>query len=129
MGPVSQFPMNPDDVFQVQASPFGGELGTGVSGVGVIGHEIGHHWLVWAAYDKADGMGPVDLFRGNTRDMMDNQNMNTMTGNLHWSAYADTHSVMYGNKVTDNYDGTLTISAEEHKYGEFDQYLMGLRGT
>jgi MYXO-CTERM domain-containing protein len=125
MGPVSQYPMNPDDEFQVQASPFGGEQATGVSSIGVLGHEFGHHWLVWAAYDLGDGNGPQGLFRGDTRQDMDRPS--AATGNLHWSAYADTQSVMYGNSITDNMDGTFTLSSGPHKYGPFDQYLMGLR--
>jgi hypothetical protein len=125
LGPLAQFPMNPDDDFQVQASPFGGEQATGVSGIGVLGHEFGHHWLVWAAYDLNDGRGVQGLFRGDTR--MDMNRSSAVTGNLHWSAYADTHSVMYGNFITDNMDGTFTLSPGPHKYGFFDQYLMGLR--
>jgi hypothetical protein len=125
MGPIAQFPTNPDDIFQVQAGPLGGENPTGVSGIGVLGHEFGHHWLVYAAYDLGDGMGPSGLFRGDTRQDLNSPSYTT--GNLHWSAYADTHSVMYGNKVTDQGGDMFLLSSEEHKYGPFDQYLMGMR--
>ncbi len=126
-GPLSQWPANPDDPFQVQSSPLGGESPTGVSSVGVLGHELGHHWLVYAAYDLNDGTGPHALFRGNTRE--DTEHSDVTTSTLHWSAYADTHSVMYGNAITDHHDGTFTLASEDHKYGDFDQYLMGLRAA
>ncbi len=126
-GSLAALPAHPDDPFTVQSSPFGGQSSTGVTGIGMLGHEFGHHWGVYAAYDKGDGRGPQALFRGNTRE--DTQNSPITTSNLHWSALADTHSVMFGNFITDNQDGTFTLAGGDHRYGYFDQYLMGLRSA
>jgi hypothetical protein len=84
--------------------------------------------MVWAAYDQANGLGPQALFRGNTREDTDPMHA-ISSSNLHWSAYADTGSVMYGNFITDNQDGTFTLKGGDHKYGYFDQYLMGIRAA
>jgi hypothetical protein len=34
---------------------------------------------------------------------------------------------MYGNFITDNGNGTFSVTGGQRKYGELDQYLMGLR--
>lgn len=121
-GPLTQWPSSPDSPFSSGGYP------TGETGVAVLGHEFGHHWMVWAAYDKGNGLGPQALFRGNTRQDTDPSHA-ISSSNLHWSAYADTGSVMYGNFITDNQDGTYTLRGGDHKYGYFDQYLMGLRAA
>ncbi|MBI5528653.1 MAG: hypothetical protein HY897_20170 [Deltaproteobacteria bacterium] len=81
----------------------------------VIPHEIGHAWLGKIRYDLGDGQGPrKDLLGEST---------------WHWSFYFDSgSSVMYGNTLTDNGNGTFTLSGSSNReYGPLDQYLMGLR--
>ncbi len=108
LGSVQSMPDDPEGIFS--AIP--------ISGLEVIGHEIGHHWLAYASIDLGDGRGTLDIIRGH-RD----------TGTItHWSCWFNSDSVMYGGMLTDNGDGTFTDSSGPRKYSQFDQYLMGLRG-
>lgn len=112
MASLGQLPNAPDAYVP---GPFG--LPFGLTGVELLGHEYGHHWLLAANFDKGNGDGVWDLLRGYESD----------APNQHYSAYTDSHSVMYGSWVTDNGDGTFTLRGGDRKYGELDQYLMGLR--
>lgn len=113
MGSLPKLPGSPDSYV---AGPFG--LPFGLTGVELVAHEYGHHWLLSVNYDKGDGSGPHDLLRGYESDSPNN----------HYSSYADSHSVMYGSFVTDNGNGSYTLNGGDRKYSELDQYLMGLRG-
>ncbi len=125
MGAISQLPASPD----AQATTlFGGfiPLGMGITGAELMGHEYGHHWLLWAAYDKNDGKGHQYLMRGDEGDHSTNT---TPSPNGHWNHYSDARSVMYGSFITPPSSGnTFTLAGGVRKYNEFDQYLMGLRG-
>ncbi len=122
MGSLGQLPASPDD----QATTlFGGilPLGMGITGAELMGHEYGHHWLLWATYDKNDGKGKRFLLRGDTGDPADP----TLKPNGHWNHYADARSVMYGSFITPQGNGSYKLEGGVRKYNPFDQYFMGLR--
>ena len=93
MGSLQKLPNNPDGPVQVF---FG--LPLGLTGVELVGHEYGHHWLLWLMYYKADGRGPQHLLRG----------YESGSPNGHYNYHADSHSVMYGNFITDHGNGSFT---------------------
>jgi hypothetical protein len=109
LGSVQSMPDDPEGIFSVVP----------ISGIEVIGHEIGHHWMAYASIDLGDGRGVLDIIRGHTDE-------GTIT---HWSCRFNSDSVMYGGMLTDNGDGTFTDVNGLRKYSLFDQYLMGLRGA
>lgn len=123
MGSLGQLPANPDD----QATTlFGGilPLPMGITATELMGHEYGHHWLVWATYDKNDGLGKRYLMRGDTGDAT---NPMDIQPNGHWNHYSDARSVMYGSFITPQGPGSYLLEGGIRKYNEFDQYFMGLR--
>jgi len=109
LGSVQSMPDDPEGIFS----------DIPISGLEVIGHEIGHHWLAYASVDLGDGRGVLDIIRGHT-------DAGTIT---HWSCRFNSDSVMYGGMLTDNGDGTFTDVNGIRKYSLFDQYLMGLRSA
>jgi len=109
LGSVQSMPDDPEGIFS--AIP--------ISGLEVIGHEIGHHWMAYASIDLGDGRGVLDIIRGHT-------DAGTIT---HWSCWFNSDSVMYGGMLTDNGGGSFTDVNGLRKYSLFDQYLMGLRGA
>ncbi len=75
------------------------------STLAVLGHELGHRWLAHAGEPL---VGPGR--RG------------------HWNYFLDTDgSFMGGSRLTENADGTFTTEDVMTRYGELDQYLMGVR--
>lgn len=110
----------PDDPNGMALLPFGFPLG--ITGVELLGHEYGHHWLLWVTFDKNDGKGKQDLLRG-----YESGGPNMGSANGHWSYYADSVSPMYGSKVTALGNGKYKFEGADRKYTELDQYLMGLR--
>jgi hypothetical protein len=128
MGPTRLLPATPDAPFMLAAGPFGvsGTYDSGGTGIEVLGHEFGHHWLVWAGSDSGDGTGVQALFRGDARDP-DNMQPPVSAANLHYSFYADSHSVMHGNWVTSLGGGDYKLEGGDRRYGLLDMYLMGLR--
>ncbi|MFL5322474.1 MAG: hypothetical protein ACJ790_22635 [Myxococcaceae bacterium] len=114
MGSLPTLPNSPDSYVP---GPFG--VPFGLTGVELVGHEYGHHWLMGTNFDLGDNVGPRDFIRGYEND----------APNLHYSAYADSHSVMYGSFITDNGNGSFTLNGGDRKYNELDQYLMGLRAS
>lgn len=107
LGSIQSMPDDPEGVFpQIP-----------ISGLEVIGHEIGHHWMSYVDIDFDDGRGRLDILRG-YRD----------TGAItHWSCWLNSDSVMYGGMLTDNGDGSFTDINGPRKFSYLDQYLMGLR--
>jgi uncharacterized protein (TIGR03382 family) len=122
MGSLPKLPASPD-------GPAIALLGLplGISGVELMGHEYGHHWMLWVMYDKNDGLGPRDLLRGYDNSGADGEGTGSGFVNGHYNYYADSHSVMYGQFITDLGNGSFQLSGGDRKYGELDQYLMGIR--
>lgn len=86
-----------------------------VTGVEVLGQEIGHRWAAFVNTSVADILG---------------------RGDAHWSFFFDTDdnplglpgaSVMEGNGWVDNGNGTFTTTQPFDSYSQLDEYLMGLR--
>jgi len=86
-----------------------------ITGVEVLGQEVGHRWAAFVNTTVADILG---------------------RGDAHWSFFFDTDdnplvlpgaSVMEGNSWIDNGDGTLTTGRPFDSYSQLDEYLMGLR--
>jgi hypothetical protein len=124
MGSLPQLPLNPDD----QATTlFGGfiPIGMGVTGAELMGHEYGHHWLLWATYDKNDGKGKRYLLRGDTSASP----QDPAQPNGHYNHYSDARSVMYGSFITKTGPGAYKLEGGVRKYNHFDQYFMGLRAA
>ncbi len=114
-------PDNPDD----QAKALLG-LPFALTGIELLGHEFGHHWLMGANFDKGQGLGVEDLLRA-----CSDNNDGTCSPNLHYAQYVNSGSVMYGNFLTDNGDGTYQVCGEQppttrRGYSKLDEYLMGL---
>lgn len=124
MGPVQNLPANPDDDFRQPAFPTG-TMPSGTTGIEVLGHELGHHWLVQSAYDTGDGLRA--MHRSDAREPADGLEDRVSMAQLHWSHLADTQSVMYGNFITPLGNGQFKLEGGARKYGPMDQYFMGLR--
>ncbi|MBE2252411.1 MAG: hypothetical protein IAE78_22960 [Myxococcus sp.] len=119
-------PSNPD-------SPWAPSLGIAIpgvqslSGIEMLGHEYGHHWLNGVEFDQADGRGRQHFIRGFGGDNMENGQAGAP--NQHYSHLADSRSVMYGECITDLGNGSFRFEGCDRKYSHIDQYLMGLRGA
>ncbi len=84
--------------------PLENTFGPATSTLSVLTHEFGHRWLAY--------IDPRDLLG---RDF------------AHWSFFLHTSgSVMGGNDIQDNGDGTFTTLAPKDLYSPLDLYLMGL---
>ncbi|MBI3181324.1 MAG: hypothetical protein HYZ28_04200 [Myxococcales bacterium] len=116
--PHEPLPPNPDDLVRA----FG--LFSGQTGVEMLGHEYGHHWLMGVEFDRNDGLGKRHFIRGCEGGSDPSQPCDP---NQHYSALADSHSVMYGSFVTDLGGGSFKLEGGVRRYGLLDQYLMGLR--
>jgi hypothetical protein len=82
------------------------------SGLDVVGHELGHQWLVGVTFVDSAGQVSADLLG---------------RGNSHWNFYFDSDlSFLEGNEIRDNGDGTFTTLARRASYNSLDLYLMGL---
>ncbi|MBM4380601.1 MAG: hypothetical protein FJ086_15095 [Deltaproteobacteria bacterium] len=125
MGALGKLPDSPDGP---ATALFG--LPLGLTGMELLGHEYGHHWLFSVNYDKADGQGPRDLLRGYAENAEDPA---ASYPNNHYNAYSDSHSVMYGSFLQGGpppgSSGTYTFTGGVRGYGPLDQYLMGLRSA
>lgn len=98
-----------------------------LTGIEMLGHEYGHHWLLGIEFDQNDGRGKQHFIRGYNEGNSEGGGMGY--ANQHYSLWADARSVMYGGCITDNNNGTFTINGCVRKYSHIDQYLMGLRGV
>ena len=84
--------------------PLENTFGPATSTLSVLAHEFGHRWIAY--------IDPPDLLG---RDF------------AHWSFFLHTSgSVMGGNDIQDNRDGTFTTLAPKDLYSPLDLYLMGL---
>jgi len=101
MGTLSRYPTDPDKIF----------LGTN-STMGVFGQEAGHRWLAFVGFRDASGNRSLELL-GRQQ--------------AHWSFYMDSDaSVMEGNDIRDDGNGSFTTVAATERYSLLDQYVMGL---
>ncbi len=97
-----------------------------LTGIEMMGHEYGHHWLLGIEFDQNDGRGKQSFIRGFTESS--NEGGGDMgTPNQHYSRLADSRSVMYGECITDLGNGSYKLEGCVRKYSHIDQYLMGLR--
>lgn len=100
---LGKYPSNP-----YQLVPRAGENNT----VSLLGQEVGHIWLAFPQIME-NGVRTENLLG---RD------------SSHWSFNYDSDaSVMEGNDIQDNGNGTFTTIATVDRYSALDQYLIGLR--
>jgi hypothetical protein len=123
MGDINKLPANPDD-------PYTGILWYALSGIELLGHEFGHHWMASITFQKDDGARHC-LLRGfepsgePQAGACDGYDPNSF--NQHWSYYFNSGSLMYGSMIEDLGGGNFRLSYNNPKYAPLDQYLMGLR--
>ncbi len=102
MGSLAKYPDGPNNLVLIEAT-----------GIGILAHEVGHRWLAFTRFINDQGQRSTDL-------------LGRQLG--HWSFVLDTDgSVMEGNDIRDNGDGTFTTTATWQGYSALDEYLMGLR--
>lgn len=119
-------PANPDNPWSPSIGiPIPGL--TSLSGVEIMGHEYGHHWLNGVEFDQNDGRGRQHFIRGFGGGNGESGEMGHP--NQHYSDLADSRSVMYGECITDLGNGSFRLQGCDRKYSHLDQYLMGLRGS
>lgn len=118
MGPMRKMPANPDGLY-----------GFGMTGVEVMGHELGHHWLTGSVYDRNDGMGIKAGHRCDSEDPTGGSMEDTGRVNLHYTYWADSRSVMYGSWITPLGGGSYRFQGGDRGYHPLDQYFMGLRAA
>ncbi|MFT3708768.1 MAG: hypothetical protein QM817_14055 [Archangium sp.] len=97
-----------------------------LTGIEMMGHEYGHHWLLGIEFDQNDGRGRQHFIRGYNEGDPNSGSMGYP--NQHYSHNADSRSVMYGECITDLGGGSFKFEGCPRKYSQIDQYLMGLRG-
>lgn len=97
-----------------------------LTGIEMLGHEYGHHWLMGAEFDQNDSRGRQHFIRGFNQPSDPSQQGYP---NQHYSHWADSRSVMYGSCITDKGGGTFELKGCARKYSHIDQYLMGLRAS
>ncbi len=125
MGPVQNLPAMPDDDFR-QPAFGGGTMLSGVTGIEVLGHEFGHQWLAFSAFDQGNGLDV--LHRADAREpLMGMQTSRVSAATVHYSHLTDSRSVMYGNFITPLGGDQFRMSGGERGFGPMDQYFMGLR--
>lgn len=105
--------------------------GLTLSGVELMGHEFGHQWLANVDFrreEDADRQCLLRAFLGGGDSSSDTCNGHRATDfNQHWSTRFNQPSVMYANSIEDLGNGQFRVFRAPLKFGEFDQYLMGLR--
>ena len=103
MGNLQKYPSDPETMF----------LRSVDSTLNLLGQEAGHRFLTYARWDDPEGSEPSTTLLG--RDLQ------------HWSFFFNTDaSVLEGNRIRDNGDGTFTTTGAVERYSDLDQYLMGL---
>lgn len=123
MGDIAILPDNTDALYT--GIPF-----YPLTGIELVAHEFGHHWLASVTFDKGDGkthcllrgFEPKSRPRTGTCDGYEENDFNQ-----HWSYYFNSGSLMYGSMIVDLGGGKFQLSYSKPKYSPLDQYLMGLR--
>jgi hypothetical protein len=101
MNQLAAFPNDPGQIF----------FGTN-STLSILGQEAGHRWLAYVPFWD-NGTSSKEILG---RDLD------------HWSFFLNSEaSVMEGNLIRDNGDGSFTTIESTRRYSQLDQYLMGLR--
>ena len=106
MNSLDTIPDDPDENLGGEDNP--------ISTIEVLGHEVGHRWLSFVRF----------------RDPRNGEESNALLGrqSAHWSFNMHTDaSVMEGNSIADNGDGTFTTVDAWVGYSELDLYLMGFQ--
>lgn len=105
MGRIDQYPSDPD------ARVPGRGFTTGDTSMTLLGHEAGHLFLAFASV--RDPQDP------DARPML-------KPDGAHWSFNFNSEaSLLEGNRIRDNGDGTFTTTATVEGYSLLDRYLMG----
>ena len=100
---LAAFPDNPDEVAVRTYST-----------VAVLAHETAHRWLAYPLFK---------LDTTNSGDLLGYQQ-------AHWSYFFNADaSLMEGHTISDNGNGSFTITGATTRFGKLDQYLMGLRSA
>lgn len=124
MGDLNILPANPDDRYT--GIPF-----YALSGIQLLAHEFGHHWLAAVTFKKEDGIRHC-LLRGyepsGEPQPGDCDGYEPGGFNQHWSYYFNSGSLMYGSMIEDQGGGSFRLTYNDPRYSPLDQYLMGLRG-
>lgn len=124
MGYLKALPDNPDDKYT-------GIFMYPLTGIQLMAHEFGHHWLASVRFDKKDGTGVHCILRGfepmGEPQQGDCDGYSESAFNQHWSFYFNSRSLMYGSMIEDLGGGKFKFYYKDPKYSELDQYLMGLR--
>ncbi|MCZ6750431.1 MAG: Ig-like domain-containing protein [Acidobacteria bacterium] len=106
MGNLIKYPIDPSTIFLRGID----------STLSILGQETGHRFLTYVAFDDPEGSSNSTALLG--RDLQ------------HWSFLFNSEaSVMEGNRIRDNKNGTFTTTGAVEQYNEIDQYLMGLRSA
>jgi len=106
MGNLRRYPVDPETVFLRGVD----------STLSVLGQEAGHRFLAYVTWNDPEGPAQSTALLG--RDLQ------------HWSFYFNSDaSVVEGNRIRDNGDGTFTTTGVVVQYSALDQYLMGLRSS
>lgn len=103
MGSLVRLPTDPDQRADL------GSGNVGLTAIEVLGHEVGHYWLVGADY-REGGMKQEDL----------------RSGDRHYHPRVDSRSVMFGGCIDSLGSGVFRVSPCARKYNGLDQYFMGL---
>jgi hypothetical protein len=108
MGLLGQYPLDP--YARVGSR---GAL-TGDSTMTILGHEAGHLYLALASVRDPDRPGDLPMLGAQL---------------AHWSFnFHSDASLLEGNRIADNGDGTFLTTGAVEGFSALDQYLMGLRG-
>lgn len=123
MGDLNVLPNDPDATYT-------GIPWYALSGIELMAHEFGHHWLASVTFMKEDGVKHC-LIRGyepsGEAQPGECDGYQEMDFNQHWSYYYNSQSVMYGSFIEDLGGGQFEVSYNGPKFSQLDQYLMGLR--
>jgi uncharacterized protein (TIGR03437 family) len=104
MGNLARYPADPNTVFLRGVD----------STLTIMGQESGHRFMSYVYWADPNGSRNSTALLG--RDLQ------------HWSFYFNSDaSVMEGNLIRDNNNGTFTTTGAVQHYNEIDEYLMGLR--